>query len=496
MNDASDLLEELNKLVRTKKSISVLHIYQLGVVLDQSQVVARRNTDTDLAVVNLRNACQDILRTVPTASWKAMESALIMVLSNREEPHKKESLGSMAQLYRLSDSRYPPSSLLNDALLPNVRNPNLDRAIKTCLVEFLVKETDFEVFLPVICDLQELPFWNEVERMLTDRIPGGDWKECILSNFEGQRDYLDSILNSKVSSKEDVVSESEAIGQAVSSVQAPATNKSTSTKPAVMSPEQELQRRIKEVRDVCPTFGEGFIEAALSQFQGDVEVTVAALLDEEGNWPSALRNIDRTLPRRHRVSESLELDSETRSLLKANINATLAKEEKDAYLLEVAMKHDEYNDDYDDQYDDINDEAGNVDQPDDYEAIRVYNRALKGIVSEEAFWDENRNTNRDRKPAPKSQEGQTKSGDEDDDDVNQNGDDSKQEKKYRGPDKGRGGRIPGRGRGGRGGRGRSTAPGEQGDSKPTGGKPNLKSKQRKLDKRREKQKQAQQKRVG
>jgi hypothetical protein len=282
------------------------------------------------------------------------------------------------------------------------------------------------------------------------------------------------------------------------------------------TPEQEMTRRIEQVKMVVPDYGDGFIEAALSQFQGNVETTVARLLEPVASWPAVLRTMDQHLPRRAQRKFD-EDDPESREIVKARIKEAAAQEEKEALLLEVAMRHDEYEDDYDDQYDDMDGGgAGNVDVPDDYEAIMTYNRVLRGIESEQGYFDEIRNTNRDGRQRQPARQGQAKQA-EGSDDGNQSGDgddgdDNDGGKTFRGPDKMRGGRIPGAGRGGRG-RGRhsaapaATAAGagtnlekatttDGGTATNSAAKPNLRSKQRKLDKRRDQQKKAQVKRAG
>ena len=495
---ANSLLEELNSRSPSGGGLTVLQIYQLGVVLDHATTTAAASDSATLQ--GLQHATRDILEAVPLSVWENLEASLMIVLAQGDGT-TREALGSLAQLYRHSTTRYPSASMVTNEFFSKSHSIELQPAIAACVAEFMLKERDFEVLLPVVCDAQELPIWSPLRSYLaaTTTTNRGDWKEQILSNFEAQREYLASIFDAEVDEDGDA-KEAATVRDAVASVKASiANNPKTSSSLKKTSPEQELIRRIEQVKMVFPSFGEGFIEAALSQFRGDVEETVASLLDTESNWPRPLQQLDRSLPRRHRVSESLELDTETKALFKANLQATTAKAEQEAYLLEVAMKHDEYNDDYDDQYDDITQTAGNRDQPDDYESIRVYNTALKGIVSEQAFWDDNRNTNRSRKPAPKSQQ-QSKS---DDDEGVESNDNEAQERKYRGPDKMRGGRVPGRGGRGRGrggGRGEtpaaSAATTTEGATKPTTGKPNLKSKQRKLDKRRDKQKQAQSKRTG
>jgi CUE domain len=258
------------------------------------------------------------------------------------------------------------------------------------------------------------------------------------------------------------------------------------------SHESELDRRIRQVRQVLPDLGEGFVEAVLSYYQGDVERTVTSLLQEEADGsshhdglPDALRSLDWSLPRRARRRRSdsrPDLDEDVIAITKSIVRETDRLQEEEAYALERVggdddylyddddhtqrAVRDEYDDDYDDQYDDyqpsVDDKAGVTD---DYEAVRLYNRALKSVVREQAYWEEERNTNR---PSRAQQSGTAGGGTSDDDNAEDAG-----PSKYRGPDKLRGGRVPREHRGGGGGaQGRGNAPGRApgGGGTPTGGR--------------------------
>lgn len=83
----------------------------------------------------------------------------------------------------------------------------------------------------------------------------------------------------------------------------------------------------------------------------------------------------------------------------------------------------------------------------DYEAIKAYNKVAREIESDRLFWEDTKNTNQ-RKEAKKRDLNQSvknlddnynDAGDDDDDNVHNGAD----EIKYRGPDKGKGGRIIG-----------------------------------------------------
>ena len=141
-------------------------------------------------------------------------------------------------------------------------------------------------------------------------------------------------------------------------------------------------------------------------------------------------------------------DEEARAIQKARIQELIAAQEDEAYKLGVAMATNdaEYNDDYDDQYDGMGDDIGGADSglyDTDFDSIRAYNKVAKEMESDRVFWEENQNTNRSNKSISKSRgkgEGNDSVEDIDDDDKNN---DQVGQKKFRGPDKGKGGRAIG-----------------------------------------------------
>jgi hypothetical protein len=217
----------------------------------------------------------------------------------------------------------------------------------------------------------------------------------------------------------------------------------------------EVDRRIQQVRDVLPHLGEGFVEAVLSYYRGDVERTLDALV-QEGSLPESLERMDRSLPRRTRRGaaastaaqqddgEDPEALEATRSLIRAidlqheadadAVDRVLQREESEASPF-VSAK-DEYDDDHDDQYDELEPAADAG--ADDYDTIMAYNRVLRSVEREGEFWEGERNANRG---------------------GGVGADDPTPQRPYRGPDKLKGGRVPhpsnSRGRRGGGGEGRS-----------------------------------------
>lgn len=164
-----------------------------------------------------------------------------------------------------------------------------------------------------------------------------------------------------------------------------------------VSTASEIQRRIQLVRDVLPELGEGYVETALSCFQGDVDRTVAALLEAQMDamsLPPVLQMMDPKLPKRHTEStpDSYSLnDDEARRITKARLADMEREQEAEAYALVVVGGGNEYDDDYDDQYDGL-DGGGELGGGDgetydvDLETIRQYNRAAMAAVAEDSFW--------------------------------------------------------------------------------------------------------------
>lgn len=70
------------------------------------------------------------------------------------------------------------------------------------------------------------------------------------------------------------------------------------------------------------------------------------------------------------------------------------------------------------------------------EMWRKYNRLIKDVDAESAFWEENRNLNRAPGSRPGKQKQKSVASDDEYDDAGEDG----EGKKYRGPDKGKGGR--------------------------------------------------------
>jgi len=224
-----------------------------------------------------------------------------------------------------------------------------------------------------------------------------------------------------------------------------------------------MQALIEQVCSILPGLGEGYVEMSLSIYKGNVEETISALLtldapDAQQRLPSQLLITDRNLPRRRfETEQKAQMEQEeAKQVAKATLRAVEQQQAQEAALLHRAMvsRHDEYDDDHDDQWDDTEGVVFGATMGadsglyDDYTAVKTYNKVYREMEQDNAFWEDNRNTNRSN-PVVKGRKNAKENGN------------AEGEKSFRGPDKLKGGRIPnpnggrgGRGRGGRGGRGR------------------------------------------
>ena len=417
-----------------------------------------------------------------------------------------------------------------------------------------------EMILSILQLLQDdQNVWDRFVQYMNEYFP--QWQEQVFQRSASQvydadnvddeareqyyQDYLKSILSS--TSKTSVSTTLPAIRH----VQPKSSQQSKVPKRKVISPEEEIWSRIQQVKSILPQYGDGFIELALSCFNGNVETTIATLIDpqpQKQNWPVLLQNVDVTLPRRH-VKDSVvqqQLDEQqAKEITKASIQAAQKQAELEARMLEYVAPNqeysndnmnvesdrsstdrgnirpaNEYDDDYDDQYDyDVhyfvdaaNDRDSTYDRPDQYEAVLTYNRTMKEIESDQEFWNTNRNTNR---PGPTNSSSAALNSNHATDD-----DDNTKQQQYRGPDLLRGGRTPHGNNRNHGGGGRGRGKGKNGPPIPppaaststaTNANPatnpspnhtgpvtasNARHKARVLDKRRDQQKKAQMKRAG
>ena len=275
------------------------------------------------------------------------------------------------------------------------------------------------------CCLGDLQQWLERDRQsLVDAV-----QSSLPANEE--RDYLILMIQSSLTSTM-VAKEQKEHGMS-SGEHVPSFATGISGSQSTVS---ATDRLIAQVRDVLPNLGEGYVEAALAFYGFDAPLTLSALLEAESE-PSALhprlRALDTYLPARKKESSSVydvNDDLEAKELQRKHMQKMEKQAEMAEYTYELVERVDMYNDDYDDQYDGVSNNASAADMGTydiDIDAIREYNRIRKEEEKESAFWETSRNLNRNRKSGGKSgSEGEGEEG-----------------KIYRGPDKGKGGRLIG-----------------------------------------------------
>jgi hypothetical protein len=532
------LLEEWSATAEEKKSRrqgtapAALQLYQLGQVLhslsEEEQAAAVRDDDSQRHYANVQRGTRDLLQSLPEDTRRklfrdllsALQEVLVASAKEEEEDQSRTAMQALHQLYECSPLAADSTEASPDTVSALATYYVHQRGNESLVLDLLqvqlfpfltagdsCRPVDFEELLPLINLLfAENDVWSDLVRHM-GAASEHELEQRILSRYpdETHRGYLSSLLLDAAAATDD----EELAGQIRTAVNLGEEERRAASAPPASrrrtTPEQELSRRIDQVRQILPDLGEGFVEAALSYCRGSVEQTVAALLQEEEEWPPQLRVLDRSLPRRHDRDAHVnkEEEEEARRLTQAALRAEDRQQEEDAHLMDLAMRagaHDEYNDDYDDQYDDMEGvggaDSGLYDR--DFAAIKTYNRFLKQVESEQQFWEENRNLNREPPKMKKDDAG---------------------EKTYRGPDKLRGGRVPDAARGGRGGRGQERrgrgskspkrddkssdkngpAAAGRGDSTGRGaasGRTNPRHKANKMASRRDKQKKAAAKRSG
>ena len=373
-------------------------------------------------------AVSDIQRAV-----HSMYGMYVCCNTGSQTPTVKWSLDQL----QLLDSEYHKTDSDDD---------NTREQILALLSVFLERsKKDFEHSLPAIHHLQETSTWEDLIQFKEQTDP--QWKQRMLDQLADptNKEYLMSMFVMEHPASLNTAPKQPAHKKNNNN------NKKTSTTPAATA----LDRLVQQVRSVFPHLGEGYVESALSHYRGDVEQTMSALVEGQSNpasLPVVLQRLDPHLPARKREGsqaaqqQSQKEEAEARRITQDRLRAMESQQEAEARALEVAMKthHDEYNDDYDDQYDDLDGQIGaDSGLYDDFDTIRTYNKMLKQVEEEQAFWQENRNENRAQRKGKANNTKKEKDGDGDNDDSDDNGSgEDGNTKKYRGPDKRKGGRLP------------------------------------------------------
>ena len=468
--DYSGLASELEELAGTKSGISlpsVQQLYKIGGLLHRQQ-----QTDLDLL-----SAYQHLIDSLPEAYliqvFQTYYKATSMLFQQSSQSQSLDDLvlatealsGLLSNSPRLCHIAYSKdwlsllASIFDKFVLYSMQQKQTVLSASSFLWLdglFLVKKTGSltieEQILNAIQAIEEqsTDFLHDLQEWQSQSEPFRRTLEnCIQklpANFNDENDTMQQreyILNMLESARQREVN---AVTSTDTSM--PSSGKNQVSKvPAAkqVSAADELERRIQQVKQILPDLGEGFIETALSLHRGDVETTVSILLNDPSQYPTVLRVLDRSLPRRRkqRAEDELEESAEARQIVKERV-ALEEKQVQERYkaLLYVENQQreteeqkaiscmkDEYDDDYDDQYDEIDVKLGGADDGFyDFEQVKLYNQIVREDESVDSFWEENRNTNR-----VATNKG---SGDNDNDSNNQR-------KQYRGPDKIKGGRIVG-----------------------------------------------------
>lgn len=574
-------------------------LYQLGVLLSQLPTTtavpsfsssSSSSASSSVALTSVRTASHALLLSLPdrhrTAVFRDLHHALLQAVQLEDEEKKdvnhsqslvREAVQAVAQLYVAANDVAPTAMDWDDdddlaklvlGVHRRLTSSDVDgfvdgshRALWTLLSRILWTGSSPEDLLRIVhaagaggsdddvhgwssaAAWRDFAVWQDerddqwrthlVFHYFGDYDDGGD------NNF-AQRDYALGLLQ-PTDAEDRVVRWSSPLLHA-----AAAAAQTNDKALAADAPKRELRRRIDQIRQVLPHLGEGFVEAALSCYKGDVETTLAALLEDDERdgrpnragvsaLPVALQVLDRSLPRRRDADDGINADAAVaKEWTKAAIAASHAEAESAAAAVDLVMRtssslqpRDEYDDDYDDQYDDT--EPFVADDGQTYDAVLTYNRVARQAEGDRRFWDEQRNTNR-----PPQQQQQQRHQTMDDDGGEDDDDDGPGLPRFRGPDKLRGGRVPrpaassaGRGggprsggreggnttlggpqraRGGRG-RGRNASPQAQAQPKPAGedsgdpgrggaGRRSARHKDAVMSRRRDRQKQASAKKAG
>mmetsp|Transcript_5683 Transcript_5683/g.10772 ORF Transcript_5683/g.10772 Transcript_5683/m.10772 type:complete len:644 (+) Transcript_5683:95-2026(+) len=303
--------------------------------------------------------------------------------------------------------------------------------------------------------LGDLLQWQEEQLKRDNKMRGDNLKTLIETTFSNQvlaqKEYVFQMLQS--SPRRTKISQENVTSTTATTVDSK-FNQHVKTKN--QSGGSYQHRLVSKIHELFPSYGEGYAEAALACYDHDVERTTLALLELQSNPNSSsihprLKVLDPKLPSRRKWGKEryddvdTEEDLEAKEIQKARIKEMQIQQENEAFLLSAAMGG-EYNDEYDDQYDGIGEGEDGVGGMDsglydaDYEAIKAYNKATREIEADRLFWDKSRNTNQRKAKSRDDNKGshEDDSGDDDGSGVSDNG-----EKKYRGPEKGKGGRIIG-----------------------------------------------------
>lgn len=467
--DASRLISELEQLAEEEKGTSLPSANQFYVI---GGVLFRAFEGKQHDEFDLRSSYQHLIDSIPDSYWQqtfqTYFTATKLVLEESSQNHLEtlidatEALLGMlcnsAHLCQIAYSKEWMSLLasiydrfiLNDALQGHKETVLSSASFLLLDGLFLRKDSQNQIeeqILETIRSIEEqsTDFLSDLQEWQSQSEPFRRTLENTIKKLPAPKDDDDDsiqqreyILNMLESARQHEPTQAATVSPGNWNKLSSTTKPST---PKPVSAADEFERRIQQVKQILPDLGEGFIESALSLYQGNVETTVSILLNDPSQYPTSLRVLDKSLPRRRkeRSNEEAEESAQARQIVKERIALEEQQEQqrykallyvesqqRDPTMEQEMGRRDEYDDDYDDQYDDADAKIGGADDGlYDFEQVKIYNQVARAQEAEGSFWEENRNTNRE-----------TKKGS-----IGKNSED--QEKQYRGPDKIKGGRIIG-----------------------------------------------------
>ena len=438
----SDLLMAFQHLVETIPNTllqgSFLHLQQASKALikkTNSTNIATTLTPATRSLAGLFTNSPRLCHVTFTSEWLSVLASMYdkLVLAKQSDKHKEVVLSSISAL------------LLDGLFLKKDSTKSVEEALFEAIAAMEEESRD--------C-LRDLQLWQAQHEPL---------QRSLQSELQKQDEKGDQIDDERIQQREYILNMLDSARQQSPSTHVPSMDgqestkqkpNSNSTAATNASPTSELDRRIQQVKQILPHLGEGFIEAALSLHQADVETTVATLLNDPSQYPSALRILDPNLPRRkkeHNLQDDAADAEQARQIVKERVALEEQREQQryqalmyvtsqqtDSEEREKAKVHhnfkDEYNDDYDDQYDEVDIRLGGADdgftgdRDMDFEQVKMYNQLVRDDQKEDSFWEDNRNTNR-----PQNKVGRGASPKND----------GAGGKQYKGPDKIKGGRVIG-----------------------------------------------------
>mmetsp|Transcript_10727 Transcript_10727/g.27106 ORF Transcript_10727/g.27106 Transcript_10727/m.27106 type:complete len:636 (-) Transcript_10727:1627-3534(-) len=442
------LFADLRRALQTINH-SHTNVQDLGLAVQSIQGLMGAFSDSDSQTCRKNESNSRLCRVVYESAWISTLSSIY----DRFIVFEKQHNGELTQK-ELESTQQGILSCLSRLLLDGlILNESSTIQLEESLLDAI--RCMEEASTDVLRDLQDWqtkhePFQRNLEESLRSINMANDDDDETLEKAQ-QREYILSMLES-------ARAEPSSMAIPIVGSETPKTTRVAPKKPPPPAKETELDRRVKQVLHILPHFGEGFAEVALGLHKGDVEATVATLLNHptdgsaaSSNYPKALSVLDPKLPRRKRefkTYQTQEEEAQSAEEARTNVKERMALEEKqrqDQYealvvvtsqqeeqqrqqqqqpkttasplpekqltrkelrqqKLKQLRKRSEYDDDYDDQYDEIDIKLGAADDgftSDNmtFEQVKLYNQVLQEDESDTAFWESNRNQNKTKNAA-------------------------------------------------------------------------------------------------